>query len=120
MIKRRDTKGRILRDGEYQRKDGRYEYKYTDITGKRRSYYSWQLVPTDPIPKGKQCSESLREIENRLFIDKHDGIDSFDAKNATVDDVFENLINLKSNLRETSLNTYRSIYTTHIKPHFGK
>lgn len=120
MTKRRDTKGRILRDGEYQRKDGRYEYKYTDITGERHSYYSWQLVPTDPIPQGKHCPESLREIEDRLFFDKHDGIDSLDAQNATVDDVFERLINLKSNLRETSLNTYRSMYDTHIKPQFGK
>ena len=26
--KRKDSKGRILRDNEYQRKDGKYEYKY--------------------------------------------------------------------------------------------
>ena len=29
---RRDNKGRILQNGESQRKDGKYEYKYVDIT----------------------------------------------------------------------------------------
>lgn len=31
--KRRDNKGRILKTGESQRKDGRYLYKYTDSFG---------------------------------------------------------------------------------------
>ncbi len=26
--KRKDSKGRILKDGEIERKDGRYEYRY--------------------------------------------------------------------------------------------
>ena len=32
--KRRDSKNRILRSGESQRKDGRYAYKYVDTFGK--------------------------------------------------------------------------------------
>ena len=28
--KRRDNKGRVLRNGESQRKDGRFMYKYTE------------------------------------------------------------------------------------------
>ena len=31
--KRRDNKGRILKTGESQRKDGRYLYKYIDSFG---------------------------------------------------------------------------------------
>ena len=46
--KRRDKKGRILRDGEYQRQDGRYEFKYEDIFEGRKSIYSWRLTETDP------------------------------------------------------------------------
>ena len=42
--KRRDKKGRILRVGESQRGDGKYEYKYLDQDGVRRSLYSWKLV----------------------------------------------------------------------------
>ena len=33
--KRRDNRNRILRNGESQRKDGRYAFKYIDPTGKR-------------------------------------------------------------------------------------
>ena len=29
--KRRDNRGRILRNGESQRQDGRYAYKYNDL-----------------------------------------------------------------------------------------
>lgn len=45
--KRQDSKGRNLRLGESQRKDGRYVYKYTDIFGKPQFVYAWKLVPTD-------------------------------------------------------------------------
>ena len=31
--KRRDNKNRVLRNGESQRKDGRYMYKYVDNAG---------------------------------------------------------------------------------------
>ena len=34
--KRKDNKGRILRTGESQRKDLIYQYRYTDIRGKRQ------------------------------------------------------------------------------------
>ena len=59
--KRRDSKGRILRTGESQRKDGRYAYKYTDACGKTQFVYAWKLVPTDKTPTGKRDDISLRE-----------------------------------------------------------
>ena len=31
--KRRDSKGRILRDNEFQQKDGRYKYRFKDASG---------------------------------------------------------------------------------------
>ena len=45
--KRRDNKGRLLRQGELQRSDGKYEYRYYDEKGERKSVYSWKLVDTD-------------------------------------------------------------------------
>lgn len=42
--KRKDNKGRVLRTGESQRKDGLYEYRYTDANKKRRSIYSADLM----------------------------------------------------------------------------
>lgn len=41
--KRRDSKNRILRNGESQRRDGRYAFKYIDTTGKPQFVYSWKL-----------------------------------------------------------------------------
>lgn len=46
--KRRDKKGRILRKGELQRSDGRYMYRYTNMSGERQVEYSWRLVESDP------------------------------------------------------------------------
>ena len=45
--KRRDKKGRILRKGELQRSDGRYMYRYTNMSGERQVEYSWRLVESD-------------------------------------------------------------------------
>lgn len=64
--KRKDRKGRILKDNEYQRKDGKYEYKYVDTDGERRSVYSWRLVSTDIAPSGKRRDLSLREKEKEI------------------------------------------------------
>ena len=63
--KRRDSKNRVLRSGESQRKDGRYAYKYTDTFGKPQFVYVWKLVPTDKTPKGKREDKSLREKSRR-------------------------------------------------------
>ena len=45
--KRRDSKGRVLRNGETQRSDGMYMYRFNDAGGVRRTIYSWRLVETD-------------------------------------------------------------------------
>jgi hypothetical protein len=37
MANRKDAKGRVLKAGESQRKDGSYMYRYTDIYGNRKS-----------------------------------------------------------------------------------
>ena len=49
---RRDHKGRKLLNGESQRKDGKYEYKYQDARGRRKTVYSWKLTPADRVPAG--------------------------------------------------------------------
>lgn len=59
-LKRRDHKGRILYNGEYQEKDGSYTYRYTEC-GKRRKLTSWRLTSADPIPSGRKAKPPLRE-----------------------------------------------------------
>ena len=72
--KRRDNKKRILRNGESQRPDGRYVYKYYDIMKKPHFLYSWKLEPTDKLPAGKRDDLSLREkirhSDAKLFLIK--------------------------------------------------
>ena len=72
--KRRDNKNRILRNGESQRKDGRYAYKYNDATGKQQFVYSWRLEKTDKLPEGKRDCLSLREKEKQILRDLDDQI----------------------------------------------
>ena len=50
MSRRKDNRGRLLKTGESQRKDGRYAYKYQDKNGKSKFMYSWRLTDTDPVP----------------------------------------------------------------------
>ena len=68
--KRRDKKGRILHLGEYQDASGRYFYRYKDVIGKRRTVYSWRLIPTDRAPYGtrkdKCLRDKIREIEKEM------------------------------------------------------
>lgn len=73
-LKRRDKKGRVLRMGENQRKDGRYAYVYTDSFGKQKFVYSWKLEPTDPLPAGCRPCVALRVKEQEIQRDMCDGI----------------------------------------------
>ena len=72
--KRRDSKNRILRNGESQRKDGRYAYKYVDGNGQMCFLYSWKLEKTDKLPTGKRDDLSLREKIKLLQKDLDDEI----------------------------------------------
>ena len=69
MNKRRDKRGRILHNGEYQLPDGRYRYKYTDSFGKRKYVYSLRLDHNDPMPKGHKNAPALRDLEKQIQAD---------------------------------------------------
>lgn len=96
--KRRDDKGRILRTGESQRKDGRYQYKYVDAYGNTQSIYSWKLVPTDKLPAGKRPCIALRTREKEIHKDLADGIDSI-GKKMTVCQLYIKHTSLKRNVK---------------------
>ncbi|MGM9524552.1 MAG: integrase DNA-binding domain-containing protein [Faecousia sp.] len=117
--KRRDNKGRVLRTGENQRKDGKYEYKYTDIKGVRRSVYSWKLVDTDTVPKGKRCTEALRNIEKRLQRDIEEGIDTFKGESITLNECFTFSLQKRAKLKPTTINTYTDTYGRYIRKELG-
>ena len=112
----KDSKGRKLYKGESQRADGRYEYRYTDANGVRRSVYSWKLNPNDPTPQGKKKAPSLRELEMQIQQDKLDGITS---PNITVDDLWNKFIKSKTGLKDSTRNGYIYTYNKYIRPEFG-
>lgn len=96
--KRRDSRGRILRLGESQRKDGRYRYKYKDISGRERTVYSWRLVSTDKVPDGKRACTPLREKEIEIQRDAAAGI-SPDDSNITLCQLYERQNLSRSNVK---------------------
>ena len=74
--KRKDNKGRVLHNGEYQQSNGRYRFKYYDGTGKERYLYSWRLDKNDRMPEGKRQGPSLREQEKELQINQFSRLSS--------------------------------------------
>ena len=60
--KRRDNRNRILREGEYQRKDGRYRFRYIDEDGKEKNVYSWRLDKNDPMLPCVRKKNRLKRI----------------------------------------------------------
>lgn len=117
--KRRDNKGRILRDGEHQRNDGKYEYKYVDAKGVRRSIYSWKLVETDKIPDGKHNCVSLRELEKKVRRDTEDGINSFTAYRTTLNSFFDDYIETKYELKQSTRTNYKYMYKKYVREEIG-
>lgn len=118
--KRRDNKSRILNKGEYQNKEGRYEYKYVDANGKRQSVYSWQLTPTDKIPVGKKKGLCLRELEKQIQKDLDDGIDANGARKITLNDMFAMYIQTKVELKESTRTNYIYMYNKDVRNGLGK
>lgn len=119
-FKRKDSKGRILRDNEMQRADGRYMYAYKDpTTGKRMYIYSWKLERNDKTPAGKKIDLSLREKEKLIEKDLRDGI-SYKAGGITVLELVERYISLKTKVRPTTRAGYKTVINVLKEDAFGK
>lgn len=117
-IKRKDNKGRILKDGESQRADGRYMYQYTDAYGKRRTVYSWKLVETDKLPNGKKNLLSLREQEEQIKLDLKDGIRAGMGK-MMLNDMFDIYFATKHNLKQSTRTNYRYMWDKYARNTIG-
>ena len=113
--KRTDNKGRILKDGESQRKDGSYRYRYTDAEGIRRDIYSNRLVPTDRTPPGSKTDLSLREKEKKVVRDLEDGIKSYVENKVTVNNLFDLYMSGKKELKESTRSNYLYMYRKYMK-----
>ena len=116
--KRRDSKGRILRNGECQRKDGLYQYDYVDMNGKPKCLYSWKLEATDPLPKGKRKCKSLREKEREVQRNIDDGIVPYGGQ-LTVLELVKKYVLQKTGVRPTTRAGYKTVMNILEKEDFG-
>lgn len=116
--KRRDKKGRILRNGESQRTDGRYAFVYTDCFGKQKFLYSWKLESTDPLPAGCRPCKSLREKEKEILKDLDDGVIPYGG-NLTVLELVIKYIKQKTGVRHNTEANYKFVINLIRKEDFG-
>ena len=106
--KRRDHKGRILRDGESQRADLKYRFAYTDISGKRKEVTNWRLDEADTTPANKRKGPSLREMERQIEKDRYNHILS-NGGEYTVLSLAEKYISLKTGVRINTETGYKTV-----------
>jgi len=99
MANRKDSKGRVLRKGELEQKDGRYRYTYTDALKIRHCVYAVTL-------------QELRELQQDINEKLAKGIID---KNSTLNDAFNTFISLKCNLKENTKVRYTTSWNKHIK-----
>ena len=82
--KRKDNKNRILKDGEYQRPNGTYEYRWRDKRQKRHVIYAKTLIV-------------LREKQKQILKDFLNGLNV--NNKITVDDLYIKWKSLKRGLK---------------------
>ena len=99
--KKKDHKGRTLKVGESQRKDLSYQYRYTDMLGKRHSTYSWRLLPSDKTPAGRKEGKSLREKEIDIQLMLSQGMTGLGME-ITLNEMFDYYITNVNNLTQAT------------------
>ena len=103
--KRKDQKGRVLKTGESQRKDGIYQFRYTDCRGKRQCVYASTL-------------QELRQKAKAIQKQMDDGID-YAAGQITVIELLEKYIGLKKGVRYNTQVGYNFVLNLVKKEDFG-
>ena len=117
--KRRDNKNRILQNGESQRKDGRYMYKYIDNAGNTRYLYSWRLVKTDITPQGVKDEIPLRDKIKMVQRDLDAGLIP-SGGNMTVLELVKKYVAQKTGVRENTRAGYGFVINILKKEEFGR
>lgn len=104
--KRYDSKHRLLRTGETERTDGYYIYRWTTRDGRRHSCTATTL-------------EALREKEDEIAKDKHDGIRA-EVKNVTINDIYNLWREIKRGLKDNTFQNYCYMYEQFVAEEIGK
>lgn len=105
-VKRKDSKNRVLKEGEYQKSNGSYEYRWKDRKGQSHSIYGKTL-------------DKLREKELDVMRDILNNA-NYDDEKITLDDLFERWVRLKRGIKEVTFNTYKHDYNRYVRPVLGQ
>lgn len=103
--RRKDSKNRVLKEGEYQRSNGTYEYKWRDKSGERHSLYAKTL-------------DELRSKETEVARDVLNGTQT-QTTNLTINDMYNRWVQLKRGLKDNTFTNYKYMYTQFVEPSFG-
>lgn len=104
--KRKDSKKRLLKEHEYERPNGTYEFKWRDKQGKRHSIYA-------------QFLDELRKREEEVLRDIIDGI-SGEKATVTLNDVYQRWVQVKRGLKDNTFSNYKYMYTQYVEDNMGK
>ena len=115
--KRRDNKGRLLQLGEYQDAQGRYSYKYMNLMRKRKTVYSWRLIPTDPTPYGTRPDRCLRDKIKEIEAELLHGLWDDDMN---VCDLVNRYLRTKTGVKRNTQENYKYVQNVLGKEPFGQ
>ena len=104
--RRKDSKGRVLKEGENERKQGGYQFRWRTPDGKRHTVYAPTL-------------KELREKEEKVRHDMIEGIRP-GADRITINDIYALWVPLKKGIKENTFRNYRYMYELFVQPEFGK
>ena len=107
MATRKDSRGYALKKGESQRKDGRYVFRYTTIRGEHRAVYAKDLA-------------ELRKKEVKIRRSIEDGLDPDRAERITLNELFDEYISQKYDLKQSTRTNYKYMYNHYVRESFGK
>ena len=106
MYNRKDSKNRVLRRGEIQRKDGKYMFRIT-IHGKRHTIYA------NSLPE-------LREKEDEITVKLCRGMDIVSPR-ITVNDIADiYLANKEKTVQKSTFYTMNSTYNIYVRNKMGR
>lgn len=103
--RRKDNKNRVLKEGEYQRSNGTYRYRWLDKRHREHNIYAKTL-------------DELRAEEEKILKDTLDGI-NVDC-NLSLNDLYERWKNVKRGLKDNTFQNYTYMYDSFVKPDLGK
>lgn len=107
VVKVRYDKNRArLKQGEMQRDNGSYSYRWTAKNGKRHQIYAPTLV-------------ELRRMEEELTVDLHDGVRA-DVNRITINQLFDLWQENKRGIKDNTMKNYIYMYNLFVRPVFGQ